>query len=199
MYSIFSNIKWAWQSATKGYCDLDTYSVGDWLLNMLPDMCESINKKRCGYPSVLFDEAMEHYGLKSMDEYNNASEEIRDKVDDYGDKKWSEILTRLTFLLREANEDTCTKVNPYEAEYNRISNEFRKKYGEFGEKLMSDEDKMYEKEIGYSPTYLPSHLSEYKEICELHSKEERKLNAYREQCKNEALELFSKWFYSLGF
>ena len=26
-----------------------------------------------------------------------------------------------------------------------------------------------------------------------------KLNAYREQCKNEALELFSKWFYRLGF
>ena len=26
-----------------------------------------------------------------------------------------------------------------------------------------------------------------------------KLNAYREQCKNEVLELFSKWFYRLGF
>ena len=71
--------------------------------------------------------------------------------------------------------------------------------GEFGEKLMTDEDKKREKETGCSPMYLPSHLPEYKEICELHSEEERKLNAYREQCKNEALELFSKWFYSLGF
>ena len=104
MYSVFSNVrtigdlfrslKWAWQRATKGYCELDTYSIGDWLFNTLPDMCESINKKRCGYPSALFDETMEHYGLKSMDEYNSAPKEIRDKVDDYGDKKWSEILSR---------------------------------------------------------------------------------------------------------
>lgn len=209
MYSVFLNVrtigdlfrslKWAWQRTTKGYCELDTYSVGDWLLNTLPDMCESIDNKRCGYPSAFFDEAMEHYGLKSMDEYNKASEEIRDKVDDYGDKKWSEILSRLTFLLREANEDTCTKVNPYETEYSRISDEFREKYGEWGEKLFTDKEKAEAKKTGSCPVYLPHHMPEYKEICELHFEEERKLSAYREQCKNEALELFSKWFYSLGF
>ena len=209
MYSVFSSIrtvgdfftslKWAWQRATKGYCELDTYSIGDCLLNTLPDMCEAINKKRCGYPSALFDEAMEHYGLKSMDEYNKASEEIRDKVDDYGDKKWGEILSRLIFLLREANEDTCKKVNPYDEEYTRISEEFREKYGEWGEKLLTDEEKAEAKKTGSHAVYLPHHMPEYKEICELHSEEERKLNAYREQCKNESLELFSKWFYSLGF
>ena len=144
MNSVFSNIrtvgdffrslKWAWQRATKGYCELDTYSIGDWLLNTLPDMCETINKQRCGYPSMLFDEALLHYGL-TMDEYNSAPKELRDKVDDYGDKKWDEILSRLTFLLREANEDSCTKINPYDEEHTL----------------------------------------------------------------NEALELFSKWFYSLGF
>ena len=127
-----------------------------------------------------------------MDEYNNASEEIRDKVDDYGDKKWGEILSRLTFLLREANENTCTKVNPYDEE-------FREKYGEWGEKILTDEDKTEAEKTGRHPVYLPHHMPEYKEICELHSEEERKLNAYREQCKNEALELFSKWFYSLEF
>ena len=207
MYSVFANIrtigdffrrfKWGWQRATKGYCELDTYSIGNWLLNTLPDMCEAINKKRCGYPSALFDEAMEHYGLKSIDEYNRAPEEIRDKVDDYGDKKWGEILSRLTFLLREANEDTCKKVNPYDEEYARISKEFCAKYGEWGEGLMTEEEKEKAKKTGRHPIYLPHHMPEYKEICELHAEEERKLNAYREQCKNEALELFSKWFYSL--
>ena len=201
MYSVFSfrSLKWAWQRATKGYCELDTYRVGDWLLNTLPDMCESINKKRYSYPSALFDEAMEHYGLKSMDEYNSAPEEIHDKVDDYGDKKWREILSRLTFLLREVNDDICTKVNPYEEEYHRISEEFRRKYGEFGEKLMTDEDKKREKETGCSPMYFPSHLPEYKEISERYFEEAQKIREYQEQCKNEALELFSKWFYSLGF
>ena len=115
------------------------------------------------------------------------------------EEEWNENLSDLTFLLREANKDTCTRVNPYEKEYNRISHEFRKKYGEFGEKLRSDEDKMCEKEIGYSPMYLPSHLPEYKEISELYFNEAQKIRAYQEQGKNEALELFSKCFYSLGF
>ena len=209
MYSVFSSIrtvgdfftslKWTWQRATKGYCELDTYSVGDWLLNTLPDMCETIHKKRCSYPSVLFDEALAYYELKSMDEYNSAPKELRDKVDDYGDKKWGEVLTRLTFLLCEANEDTCTKVNPYEDEYHRASEEFREKYGEWGEKLLTKEEKAAAKKTGSHPVYLPHHMPEYKEICDRYSEEEHKLNVYREHCKNEALELFSKWFYSLGF
>ena len=61
------------------------------------------------------------------------------------------------------------------------------------------EEKAEAKKTGSHAVYLPHHMPEYKEICELHSEEERKLNAYREQCKNESLELFSKWFYSLGF
>ena len=105
----------------------------------------------------------------------------------------------MTFLLREANEDTSTKVNPYDEAYSRISKEFCEKYGEWGEKLLTDEQKAEVKRTGSQPVYLPHHMPEYKEICELHSEEERKLSAYREQCKNEALELFSKWFYSLGF
>lgn len=207
MYSVFANIrtvgdffrsiKWGWQRATKGYCEFDTYSVGDWLLNTLPDMCEAINKKRCGYPSALFDEAMEHYGLKSMDEYNNAPEEIRDKVDDYGDKKWGEILSRLTFLLREANEDTCTKINPYETEYIRSSEEFCAKYGDWGEKLLTDKEKAEAKKTGSHPVYFPCHLPEYKEISELYFNEEHKIREYQVQCKDKAVEMFSKWFYSL--
>ena len=179
MYSVFSNvrtigdffrsIKWAWQRATKGYCELDTYSVSDWFLNTLPDMIEEIKKNYTGYP------------------------------DELTEQEWNEILSRLTFLLREANADTCTKVNPYESEYSRISDEFRAKYGEWGEKLLTNEEKAEAKKNGSSRIYFPSDMPEYKDICELHSEEERKLNAYREQCNNEALELFSKWFYTLGF
>ena len=118
MYSVFANIrtvgdffrsiKWAWQRATKGYCDLDTYGAGDWFLNTLPDMLESVKNNRVGFPSVLLEEGMAHYGLKSMDEYNAASVELRDKVDDYGNEKWGESLSEMIFLLREANEGTCS-------------------------------------------------------------------------------------------
>ena len=179
MYSVFSNVrtigdlfrslKWAWQRATKGYCVLDTYSVSDCFLNTLPDMLEEIKKNYTGYP------------------------------DELTEQQWNEILSRLIFLLREANDDTCSKVNPYDKEYNSMLKEFRAKYGEWGEKLLTDEEKAEAKKNGSSRIYLPSDMPEYKEICEQYSEEERKLNAYREQCKNEALELFSKWFYRLGF
>ena len=207
MYSVFANIrtvgdlfrsfKWSWQRATKGYCDLDTYGVGDWFLNTLPDMLESIKNNRVGFPSALLEEGMEHYGLKSMDEYNAASEELRDKIDDYGNEKWGEILSEMIFLLQEANEDTRSKANPYEEEYHRVSEEFRKKYGEWGEKLLTEEEKAKAKKSGSHPIYLPSHLPEYKEISELYFSEERKISEYQVQCKDKAIEMFSKWFYSL--
>lgn len=207
MYSVFANIrtvgdffrsiKWAWQRATKGYCDLDTYGVGDWFLNTLPDMLESIKNNRVSFPSVLLEEGMEYYGLKSVDEYNAASEELRDKVDAYGDEKWGEILSEMIFLLREANEDTCSKANPYEKEYHRVSEEFREKYGEWGEKLLTKEEKENAKKSGSNPVYLPAHLSEYKEISELYFNEEHKISEYQAQRKDKALEMFSKWFYSL--
>ena len=140
---------------------------------------------------------MEHYKLKSMDEYSAASEELRDKIDDYGNEKWGEILSEMLFLLREANEDTCSKANPYEEEYHRVSEDFCKKYGEWGEKLLTEEEKETAKKSGSHPIYLPSHLPEYKEIIELYLEEERKISDYQAQCKDKALEMFSKWFYSL--
>ena len=197
----FRSIKWAWQRATKGYCELDTYGdfdmygVGDWFLKTLPDMLQDIKNNKYGYPSVLLKESIERYGLKSKDEYNAASEELRNKIDDYGNEKWKKILSEMIFLLREANEDTCSKVNPYEEEYNRVSEEFCEKYGERGEKLLTEEENV--KETRSHPIYSPSHLPEYKEISELYFNEERKISEYQAQCKDKAIEMFSKWFYSL--
>lgn len=40
-------------------------------------------------------------------------------------------------------------------------------------------------------------LPEYKELCKRYDEEEKKLEQYREECKNKAFDLFSKWFYDL--
>ena len=45
--------------------------------------------------------------------------------------------------------------------------------------------------------HFPGEMPEYKDIEEKYYEEEKLLRKYREDCKNEALELFSKWFYSL--
>lgn len=207
MNSVFSNIrtagdffrslKWAWQRATRGYCDLDTYDIGDWFLNTLPDMLESIKHSRTGFLSVLEEKGIEHFGLTNINEYHSAPDELRRKIDDYCNEKWGEILSEMIFLLREATWNTCSKVNPYEEKYHRISEEFREKYGEWGEKLWREEEKAQAKKTGSTPMYLPSHLQEYKYISELYLNEEGKISEYQDQCKNKALELFSKWFYAL--
>ena len=64
-------------------------------------------------------------------------------------------------------------------------------------KLLTEEEKAKAKKSGSHPIYLPSHLPEYKEISELYFSEERKISEYQVQCKDKAIEMFSKWFYSL--
>ena len=78
MYSVFSNVKtigdffrslkWAWQRATKGYCELDTYGVSDWFLNTLPDMLVEIKNNCTGYP----DELTEDEWIRILDQIGRA-------------------------------------------------------------------------------------------------------------------------------
>ena len=67
------------------------------------------------------------FGVKSIEETFSASEEDRRKAEAYGRKKWEEILTRTAFLFREANSETCTRKNAYEAEYWQMKKELQDK------------------------------------------------------------------------
>ena len=86
----------------------------------------------------------------------------------------------------------------YEAEYDKASDEFYKKYGYFGFKLQTEEELEANKKRGGGGTvHFMDELPEYKEIHDLHRAEERKLEEYREQCKNEALDMLKEYFFSL--
>ena len=39
-------------------------------------------------------------------------------------EEWDKILNRMIFLWREADEDTCTMMNPHEKEFEKTSAEF---------------------------------------------------------------------------
>ncbi|MCI5639909.1 MAG: hypothetical protein MR316_02850 [Lachnospiraceae bacterium] len=90
------------------------------------------------------------------------------------------------------NEETCQKKNPYQKEHEDVLQKFEAKYGIFGEKLEAGR----KNELG-RVLHLPSEMPEYENIEEKYYAEEESLRQYMEDCKNEALELFSKWFYSL--
>lgn len=77
-------------------------------------------------------------------------------------------------------------------EYEDVLQEFEAKYGSFGEKLEEGKKNKHGRVL-----HFPSEVPKYKDIEEKYYAEEKALKQYREDCKNEALELFSKWFYLL--
>ncbi len=168
----------------KGYCDFDTFSISGWFLGLMPTMLEEFRDHLYGFPSspdsvsqqvVLDDEEKEADGMT----------------------QWKRILDRMAFLLKEADEDTCSRKNPFEDEYWKANKEFEEKNGSFGENLMTEEERK-EKESGRGTgVYFPSDAEEYKPISDRYFEEERKIAEYRHACKDEALALFSKWFYDL--
>ena len=155
----------------------------------MPVMLEEFKENLHGYPSILEGENPDMGHALVGDDIDEAPEE--------GMIKWQEILEKIIFLLRETNEGSCSKKNPYEDQYIRASKEFNKKYGCFGEKLLTAEELEERRKTGNTRMYFPSDVEEYKPIPDLYFAECKRLARYREQSKDEALALFSKWFYSL--
>lgn len=107
------------------------------------------------------------------------------------------ILDEMIFLWREANETTCSKKNRYEQEYQNAQEEFERKYGVFGEKLRSEEDIEHEKNTGCRIIYGITKAPEYQEIWDKYSQEQRDIEAYRHECKDQAFDLMKEHFYDL--
>lgn len=175
---VLRNIKYSFQRVTKGYCDKDLWNIDYWFMNLMPDMLQQFKETKHGFPSCL--ETTEYVGEQEISCNNEYHAE------------WDRILDNMIFLFREMNEETCQRKNSYQKEHDNILQVFEEKYGLFGEKL--EEGKM--NKIGRA-LHFPSEIPEYKDIEEKYYTEEKALIQYREDCKNEALELFSKWFYSL--
>lgn len=79
----------------------------------------------------------------------------------------------------------------------RIFEEFTARYGFLGKELEPEEEKSTNAKTGCHTAHFASELPEYAETEEKYMAAERELEKYREQCKDEAFELFSKWFYHL--
>ncbi len=180
------NIKHAYQRIKYGYCERDVWSIDWWFLNVVPNMLEDLRDTAHGYP----------------DSPDSMAQAIVDTgrpedVDDAGMKRWQDTLTEMVFLLREANEDTCTRLNPYEEEYLKADKRFTDMYGHFGDGLKTAEELAKEKEKGCRTMYTMDRLPENKEIHDKYFAEEREIDKYRSECKDKALDLFKLWFWNL--
>ena len=84
------NLKAAWQRATRGWADRDTWNLDSYLLDILPEMIDHLRIHTHGYPGY--------------DEFNTP-------------EKWDKFLKEEIIIpLQNAREEQITQINEYEEE-----------------------------------------------------------------------------------
>ena len=176
-------IIWSRQRIVRGYADCDKWNMYRYLQNLIPDMLQDMRNKRHGSPGYLGKN------------YTNAEGIL---VNDTCHEEWNRILERMIFLWKESNEYTCSRKNPFADEHLKAHSDFTEKYGLLGEKLQTEEELEENRKRGGGGTlHFMSELPEYKEISDKYDVEERKLEKYRNESKDEALDLLKKYFFDL--
>lgn len=176
-------LKWSKQRIVRGYSDSDLWNMCDYLQMLLPDMLKNLKDNRNGSPGFLGENYTNEEGVL---------------VNDSCHAQWDKILDRMIFLWKETDEAACSKKNPYEEEHSKAFSEFTDKYGVFGEKLQTEEQLEENRRRGGGVTvHFMDELPEYKEISDKYDKEEEKLEKYRNECKDEALDMLKEYFFAL--
>ena len=73
----FRQFKWAYQRATRGFADMDTWSMDSWLLNLFHDSLYYLADNHCGYPGTEQfpdDESWTEYLKEMADKFYQADE-----------------------------------------------------------------------------------------------------------------------------
>lgn len=176
-------IRWSKQRIVRGYADVDCWNMFRYLQMLIPDMLQDLRDHRTGSPGYLGKNYMNAEGIL---------------VNDTCHEEWNEILDKMIFLWKESREEACSRKNPHEEEYHTTIAEFYKKYGILGEKLQTEAELEENKKRGGGGTvHFMNELPEYKDIYEKYWAVERKLEEYREKCKDEALDMMKEYFYLL--
>ena len=142
----FVSLKWAYQRVKKGYCDQDLiYGVENWFFEMLPAMIDEIKREKNTIPLVFYDEVLKSFGLNPEEYWDHCNNDLYetycDRVNAEAERRFHDILSRISFLLQEAVWWKCSKENSYEEKYSNAKSgspdyeEIRKLYLEEENKL----------------------------------------------------------------
>lgn len=178
----FRCIKWSIQRITRGFADSDVWNMNSYLQKLIPDMLQHLKSNRNGSPACLGED------------YVNADGVL---VNDTCHEEWDKILDKMIFLWHESDEVLCSKKNPYEDEHLMAFQEFDERYGFLGEGLMTEEEKDEQARDGNLTMHFMGELPEYKEIDDKYKEESQKLDKYRSDCKDAAIDMLKKYFDSL--
>ena len=178
----FKCVKWSRQRITRGFCDRDMWEMFRYLQALLPDMLQYLKDNRQGSPSYLGENYTDEDGILANDTCHG---------------EWDKVLDRMIFLWKESSEHTCSKKNPYEETHRKAFEEFTRRFGLLGEKLQTSEEREETAKYGTRRMHFMGELPEYKEISDRYMEAEKELDAYRKNCKDEALDLLKEHFFSL--
>ena len=113
------------QRAKRKYSDDMCWDLQYTLLQILPQMIETLRKAKHGYPAQLNFEEINNFPIKWVQgELSNLKEEYKEKDFDEPDiqdsfTRWQLILKRISYCLKQADETQTNIFNPYEEEYNK--------------------------------------------------------------------------------
>ncbi len=170
------------QRYDRGYADVDVWNLNCWFIETVRPMLIQLRDTRSGSPS--------HLGTLETNEKGHL-------VSEGCHEAWDAILNRMIFLLGEMEEETCTRKNKYEDKYIKASEEFVETYGMFGSKLLTEEERAAAEEGKGTRIHTMREFPEWKELVEKYLDEEKEIGKYRNECKNEFFELFSRYFWDL--
>lgn len=135
----FQERRYRRQRAKRGWSVKDTWNIDYWFLNILPQMLEYLKEHHIGFPVDIQREYVNSHREElnmTYEEYcvwpsdkNSDGYKLRERTDEACNRLWNEILDRMIFLLKEANEETCSVKNLYEEESRENHSEFIGKYG----------------------------------------------------------------------
>ncbi|MBR1599653.1 MAG: hypothetical protein IJ661_12175 [Lachnospiraceae bacterium] len=178
------------ERAERGFSYVDAHNIHSWFMKIMPEMLTYMKDNLRGFP----DFNVSYPGNSQC--YFSKSAEVPQEADE-----WKEILDRMIFLLREMNPDTCSMKNEYDEEYYKVLEDFKKKYGMYGDGLKSEEEKQKEEEEGaytwYGPSDFPELYPDFQKLYYEHSLRNHYIYFYRDKCREEFFNLFSKYFWDL--
>jgi hypothetical protein len=147
----FRTIKWGWQRATRGYSDYDTWDLDVYYSNMMIASLSQFRAETRGYPGYM------------------------DNIEE-----WYEILDKIIFLLKQANED-----EPLE-EKNELA-EWHKEHLETRPLTLTKVEKD-------ARVYVSNNDEETEAKIKQYYKREEELYEIRTQKRKEAFDLLAEYF-----
>lgn len=184
------------QRAKRKYSDDMCWDLQYTLLQILPQMIETLRKAKHGYPAQLNFEEINNFPIKWVqEELSNLKEEYKEKDFDEPDiqdsfTRWQLTLKRISYCLKQADETQTNIFNPYEEEYNK------QRWGQF--KNFKDSTEVYKHDNKGKPLlYKFKDVKIDSKLKENYFNKLDEIDKYRDDMKTEAFNLINKYFWNL--